>query len=250
MLDLSSLSNLPTTTGAAPWPGHEYAKGWGVFGLPFDSGHVLALRAFAESDFGPYRSIWHRDPGGDWSIYVDGPRLDAACPRYYGPACSRTAHARIEVTWTGKASLRVTMNTPALDWTLTARSTPILDVLNVLSGAMPLATWRPPLLVHARERMAQALGMGKLKMAGVMPSGHNGKLMPERMYLVDESRATLDGIDLGTPVRLKDNPTIGGVALPARGVLAIGQSTWEILDPVEHDRTQRQISGSTSPEGP
>lgn len=67
--------------------------------------------------------------------------------------------------------------------------------------------------------------MGKLKMAGVMPSGHNGKLMPERMYLVDESRVTLDGIDLGTAVRLKDNPTIGGVALPARGVLAIGQST-------------------------
>lgn len=249
MLDLSSLSKTATATGTAPWPGHEYAKGWGVFGLPFDSGHVLAMRVFAESDFGPYRTIWHRDPAGNWSIYVDGPRLDTACPRYYGPACSHTAHARIDVTWTGKTSLHITMDTPELDWTLTARSTRLLDVLNVLSGAMPLASWKPQSLVRARELMAQALGMGKLKMAGVMPSGHHGKLMPERMYYVDDSHATLDGADLGIPVRLAQNPTIGGVALPARGVLAVGQSTWEILDPAEHERTLQQVNGPTSPEG-
>lgn len=247
MLDLSSLADLRTGTGTAPWPGHEYAKGWGVFGLPFDSGHVLALRVFPESDFGPYRTVWHRTPGGEWSIYVDGPRLDTACPRYYGAACSHTAHARIEVTWTGKTSFHLTMDTPSLDWTLTARSTPVLDVLNVVSPAMPLATWRPAVLVHARERLAAALGMGKVKMEGVMPSGHHGKLMPARMYFVDDSRAVLDGTDLGTPVRLKDNPMIGDIALPARGVLAIGQATWEITDQAEHDRTRREVSGSASP---
>lgn len=65
----------------APWPGHEYARGWGIFALPFDSGHVLALRVFAQSSFGPYRSVWHRDPEGRWSIYADAPRPDIACPR-------------------------------------------------------------------------------------------------------------------------------------------------------------------------
>lgn len=50
--------------GEAPWLGHEYVRGWGVFGLPFDSGHVLALRVFPQSSFGPYRTLWHRDPGG------------------------------------------------------------------------------------------------------------------------------------------------------------------------------------------
>ncbi|MDX8032613.1 hypothetical protein SK803_20555 [Lentzea sp. BCCO 10_0856] len=248
MLDLSSLSDLPVTTGTAPWPGHEYAKGWGVFGLPFDSGHVLALRVFPQSDFGPYRTVWHRDPDGNWTIYVDGPRIDTACPRYYGAACTHTGRAHIDVTWTGKTSARITMDSPALDWTLTAHSTRLLDVINVLSSAMPLATWRPRPLVRARELMAQALGMGHLKMAGVMPSGHNGKLMPERMYFVDDSHATFAGTDLGTPVRLKDNPMIGGVPLPARGVLAVGQATWEILDSEEHDRTLREVSGPTSPE--
>jgi hypothetical protein len=63
MLDLASrLSDLPERRGFAPWPHHEYVKGWGVFGLPFDSGHVLALRVFPENDFGPYKSLWRCDP--------------------------------------------------------------------------------------------------------------------------------------------------------------------------------------------
>jgi hypothetical protein len=95
----AQLSDLPVVPGHAPWPGHEYVRGWGIFGLPFDSGHVLALRVFPENDFGPYRTVWHRDPGGRWSIYVDGPRLDAACPRYYGAA--QLAEAR---SWYTKAA--------------------------------------------------------------------------------------------------------------------------------------------------
>jgi hypothetical protein len=188
MLDLSSkLSDLPVVRGSAPWPDHEHVKGWGVFGLPFDSGHVLALRVFPEYDFAPYRTLWHRDPNGSWSIHVDGPRLDTACPRSY-------------------------------------------------------ATWRPRSLVRARERMAHGLGMGHLEMSGVMPSGHAGTLMPQQMYFVDDSRATLGGVDLGRPVHLNDNPMIGGVALPARGILAIGQGVWEILDHTEYERTRSETA--------
>jgi len=44
LLDLASrLRDLPSRRGDPPWPGHEYIEGWGVFGLPFESGHVLAL---------------------------------------------------------------------------------------------------------------------------------------------------------------------------------------------------------------
>ena len=68
--------------GEAPWPGHEYVRGWGVIGLPFDSGHVLVLRVFPQSSFGPYRTLWHRDPGGRWSIYADAQDVACACPRY------------------------------------------------------------------------------------------------------------------------------------------------------------------------
>lgn len=241
MLDLpSKLSDLPQLRGRAPWPNHEYVKGWGVFGLPFDSGHVLALRVFPENDFGPYRTLWHRDPAGSWSIHVDGPRLDTACPRYYGAACAYTGHASIELAWTDRATLRVTMDTPALDWTLTARTTRLLDLLNTLSAALPASTWRPRSLVRARERFAGALGMGHLNLSGVMPSGHHGTLMPQRMYFIDDSLASLDGVDLARPTQLPVNPTIGDVPLPARGVLAIGQGVWEINDRSEYERTRSE----------
>jgi hypothetical protein len=250
MLDLSSrLSNLPAIRGHAPWPNQEYVKGWGVFGLPFDSGHVLALRVFPENDFGPYRTIWHRDPDGNWAIYVDGPRLDTACPRYYGVACKRTGYAHIDLTWTGPATLRVTMDNPALEWTLTARSTRFLDLLNAVSAALPPATWRPRSLVRARERMAKSLGMGNIEMTGVMPSGHTGTLMPKQMYFIDESRAVLAGVDLGRPIHLKINPKIGEVPLPARGMLAIGEAVWDILDPVEYARTRSETSATGTDNG-
>lgn len=80
--------NLARETGAieplarpSPLPGYEYVRGRGVYALPFDTGHVLALRVFPENDVAPYHTIWHRDPGGDWAIYAHSPRLDIACPR-------------------------------------------------------------------------------------------------------------------------------------------------------------------------
>lgn len=55
--------------------------------------------------------------------------------------------------------------------------------------------------------------MGAIRMSGVMPSGHDGISMPERMYFIDDATATLDGIDLGTPARAVTTPDLGGVTL-------------------------------------
>jgi hypothetical protein len=243
MLDLHlDLGAAPGTRGQAPWPGHEYVKGWGVFGQPFATGHVLALRVVRENDFGSYRTLWHRDPEGAWSIYVDGPRLDTACPRYYGAACNYTGFGRLDLEWLGPATLRVRLDALDLDWVLTAVQTPLLRILNVVNDAVPLSAWRHPAMLHARERMARTLGMGGLRLRGVMPSGHVGTLMPQRMYLINDTAATLNGMDLGPPARLRDNPTIGDFPLPARGVLAVGQGVWEILDPREYDLTRAETS--------
>jgi len=93
--------------------------------------------------------------------------------------------------------------------------------------------------------MARALGIGRLQMTGMMPSGHTGRLMPKQMRLVDQAHATLDGVELGRPVQLRDNPRIGDVALPARGVPAIDQGVWEVLDQVEYELTRSETGGSS-----
>jgi hypothetical protein len=243
-LDLrAKLSDFPAGRERWPWPGYEYVRGWGVFGLPFDSGHVLALRVFPKNDFAPYRTLRHRTPDGQWSIYVDGARLDTACPRSYGSACTRTGFARLNLEWTGPDSLCVSMDEPRLKWTLTASETPMLRVLNAASAKMPLWSWRASLLVRMREVLAKRfLHMGDIRMAGTMPSGHDGILMPERMYFIEESTAELGGVDLGRPARAVSLPRIGDVALPARGVLAIGQTPWRIRDAAEYERTRTETA--------
>jgi hypothetical protein len=105
-----------------------------------------------------------------------------------------------------------------------------------------MASWRPPSLVRARERMARRLGMGDVQLNGVMPSGHTGRLRPEQMFFIDEARATLSGRDLGRPVRLPSNPTIGQFRLPSRGVLVQGGAVWDVLDPVEYERTRAETT--------
>lgn len=233
-------SSIVAERGEARWPGYEYVRGWGIFGLPFDSGHVLALRVFPQNPFAPYATVWHRDPAGSWSIYVDGPRLDIACPRYYAPACDHIAHAKIQLTWTGPSTLHVRLDNPRLDWTVTASQSRTLKMLNATGATMPLWTWKPASMLKMREALARGLGMGRLELAGEMPSGHQGILMPHRMFHINDAHAVLDGTELGNPTRLTENPDLGGVPLPARGVLAIGEAMWRITDPDEYARTRAE----------
>jgi hypothetical protein len=94
---------------------------------------------------------------------------------------------------------------------------------------------------RARDLIARhVLEMGDIRMSGTMPSGHDGILMPERMYFIDDTTAALNDEDLGHPSRVNPNPQIGQVSLPARGVLAVGQATWRIRDTNEYARTRAE----------
>ncbi len=74
-------------------------SGYAIFGLPFSSGHVLALRCFAASSLGAaYTSVWHRDPKGRWNFHQNvSPEL--ACPRYFGAAITQNTTSPIRIDW-------------------------------------------------------------------------------------------------------------------------------------------------------
>jgi hypothetical protein len=236
------LQALPIRVGPSPWPGWEHVRGYGVFAMPLASGHVLALRKFPQGDFAPFATVWHRTPTGDWSIFYDAPRPDVACPRHFGPAARRVAPVRIAVTWTGPMALRVDMDDPPLLWTLALRATPLLRVVNMAFARMSLASWRSPRVRHLREWLAgRLLGMGDIALAGTMPSGHYGLLMPSRIYFIEQSRVILAGVDLGEPTSVERNPTIGGVPLSARPIFAVGQAFWIIKDEEEYRRTVDEV---------
>lgn len=229
-------------TVTSPWPDHEHVRGYAVLELPFSSGHLLGLRVWPQTDFTPWVSVWHRTPGGAWSMYNDGPSIETTCPRYWRPTLERAELADVDVTWTGPNELRVEMAEPELEWTMSMTAPLTLRGLNAVSAALPLWTWKPAPLRHLRERVANhLLGMGDVRLSFTSPSGHQAVLMPEELFFVDESTAVLEGEQLGDPVHLKENPTIGGVPTPARPVFAFGQAHMRITDPEEYRRIRERL---------
>ncbi len=222
----------------SPLPGFEYLAGYGVFAAPFDSGNVLALRVFPVNDFAPYRTIWHRTPEGVWSIYVDSPRLEIACPRYYGAAAQWTGPARISLKWIGPMQLSIEMDDPGLQWIISMTTSPLVRLMNAISLSIPEPLWRAPMMLRAFERIGSRLfDLGDVSLSGKAPNGQFSIMMPRRMFPITAATAHLGGEDLGKPIRSKENPAIGALRLPARPVFAIGQGYFKIQDLEEYRRT-------------
>ena len=230
-------------TATSPWPNHEHVRGYAALELPFSSGHPLGLRVWPETDFTPWASVWHRTPGGEWSIFNDGPSLETTCPRYWEPALERAELASIDLTWSGPNELHVAMDEPSLDWTMSMEASSLLRALNALSASMPLRSWRPAPLLWLRERLAKhLLGMGDVRFSFTSASGHEVTIMPQEVYYVDDSEAVLGGIDLGEPVRLEENPAISGVPTPTRPVFVFGQAHMRIRDEAEYRRARERAA--------
>ena len=92
---------------ALPSGDGERFSGYGVMGLPFASGHYLALRRFPASSIGPaYSSVWWREPGGAWVIFSDAP-AELSCARYVGNAVDAAHVRQIQLVWRTPRSLSV-----------------------------------------------------------------------------------------------------------------------------------------------
>ncbi|MFC7250525.1 hypothetical protein ACFQJ5_11840 [Halomicroarcula sp. GCM10025324] len=227
----------------SPMQGYEHVRGFGIYALPFDSGHVLALRVFPENDFAPYTTVWHRTPDGRWSIYVDGPSHNTACPRYYGTAADYVQTATITLDWTGPMELQVRMDDPELRLTIRMDAPLTATILNAIGARLPATIWRIPGVASVFARVADTVfDIGDVTLIGTAPNGQRAILMPRQMYPIESAVAMLDGDDLGEPITSKTNPTMGDVAFPARPMLAIGEAYFEILDQSEHDETFMELN--------
>ncbi|MDQ0665483.1 hypothetical protein QFZ35_003981 [Arthrobacter ulcerisalmonis] len=80
--------------------GDEQFPGYGVMGLSFSSGHVLAMRRFPVTSLGPgYASVLLRRPSGSWTIYADA-APDVSCVRYVGAALNIGAASTADTAFT------------------------------------------------------------------------------------------------------------------------------------------------------
>ena len=111
----------------------ERFTGYGVMGMPFASGHYLALRDFVATSVGPaYRAIWHRDPQGRWTIHTTGaPEL--TCPRYFGSVTATAQVPSISVSWRDDHTLDVTLG-DELSWRIELEATPATRMMTTMGG--------------------------------------------------------------------------------------------------------------------
>jgi hypothetical protein len=99
-----------------PAGAEERFNGYGVMGLPFTSGHILALRRFPVSSVGPgYTSAWHRTPTGEWVFYATA-SPPVSCPRFFGVLASDSIQTEISVTWSAPFRFRVSVPAVSLEW--------------------------------------------------------------------------------------------------------------------------------------
>lgn len=213
----------------------ERFSGWGIFGLPFISGHILALRRFPASSVGPaYASVWHRDEHGRWTMYTDvEPML--ACPRYFGSAVAEAIVTPIDLTWTGPRALSITTGDGDISWDVTLAPTPATRTLNAIGGVIPGPLWsKKPVLSMIGGTAGLALRAGRIGLHGNVPNGQTFVANPLLIWSIPSTRAVVRGAQLGPAGPLREQARLADFWLPQRGLFVIGKSAYETFDPARH----------------
>jgi hypothetical protein len=227
-------------------PGHldaqrERFRGYGVMGLPFESGHVLGLRRFPVSSIGPgYTSIWHRSPDGRWSFWSTA-APEVSCARYTGEISDDSRQAAIRLAWPEPYRLTIAAEEPGLSWEVTLAATPASRVLSSLAQRLPGQFLASERVLRVLGPVAGTLlGTGRLGLTGRMPNRQTFHLVPSHVWMVTASRARLRATDLGEPAPLPEQATIGDFRIPQKGLLAVGVLDADPLSLARHStRTAR-----------
>lgn len=221
----------------------ERFVGFGIMGLPFANGHYLAMRQIPATTFAPpYVSVWHRDPSCNWTFYATTPGQQS-CARYFGSATPNDAvQCDIDVTWTESSSLTIEIP-DVLHWTVDLQSTRATRLMSKISGRLSESAWTNPVMLHRLGRVARrTLDVGEVRLTGRAPNGQCYTMAPKQVWLVADSRAVLNGRDLGPTGPLMRQARLGDFRMPQRGIGMVGSGHFETFDPNRHRTAERDVA--------
>jgi len=204
-------------------------------GLPFRSGDVLATRRFPASSIGPgYTSVWHRNPGGEWTFYADVPP-EIACTRFFGSAVARAVVCPLVLEWTGEDQLHVEVPEAGLSCDIVVGPTLASRAMNLMAASFPEWAWRSPRMLGLTAMMAgPMLRAGKLSMAGIASNRQSFITNPRKIWMVKSALLRVGERETGQPGPVTPQAQLGGFLIPQRGILAIGNAAFDALDPARH----------------
>lgn len=222
----ATLAAAAETQDEPPARDHEETfSGYGIMGVPFASGHVLAMRRFPASSVGPsYTSIWRRNPDGNWVFWQDQPDT-MACPRYFSAALAETRHVPIQLGWPSESTLRLAVPDQDFEWTATMASSPVTRLLNTAASLIPERGWRTHGVLSLMGSVAgTTLRAGKVDLYGSVPNGQQFIANPRTIWVVVETTARLGGLDFGPMGPLVEQTRLGDFWIPQRGIFAMGRA--------------------------
>jgi hypothetical protein len=225
------IQNIEKNSSLPAGNGDRFA-GYAVIGLPFRSGHVLALRRFPVSSLGPgYTSIWHRDPAEKWTFYSSA-APEQSCSRYFGSQVEENVHSQVRIEWVGPNEFRVVAEgSRPLTWEIKVTQTVATRPMNAAARLIPEAWWQKRFMLRVMGFAARfLLGTGKLNLAGRTPNGQEFIANPQQFWLVQSSRAVLNGMDIGPVGALPTQARLNDFLIPQRGIFAIARAFLEKTD--------------------
>jgi len=179
----------------------------------------------------PYTTVWHRDPGGLWTLYGDV-EPDRACPRYFGEALQRVVEEDVELGWEGDLEVSVRVPEVRLQWGIRLRGDALTVGLSAGGRILPGALWERERVLGMLGRLGgRILGEGNLALTGTSPNGQRFWMAPRVLWRVGASAALLDGQDLGDVAPRPDQLRLGDLRIPKRGILAFGEAGFEPVAP-------------------
>jgi hypothetical protein len=221
---IATINNIERN-GKLPKGTEERFNGFGIMGITFDSGHILALRRFPQSSVGDaYTSVWHRTPYGYWTFYADI-KPEHSCSRFFGRDINRTVISPISIEVSDSNKMCIQIKEHRLNWEFNIESNLKTKLMNAISLFIPEFMWRSKVFLSILGKVASlTFKLGNINLYGIAPNGQSFIANPYRLWEVKNTKATINSISLGSVKELKPQAMLGDFKIPQQPLFVLGKA--------------------------
>jgi hypothetical protein len=222
---ISSIIKNVENNGILPIGNEERFNGFGVMGVTFESGHVLALRRFSQSSVGnAYTSVWHRTPYGYWTFYADI-KPEQSCSRFFGKGINKAVVTPINISVQEDNKICICIDEHRLKWEFVIASSLKVNLMNTMSLFIPDTLWKNKTFLSVLAKVASiTFHLGNINLFGTSPNGQQFIANPYRLWQVNKTKATINGMTLGNVKPLEKQAMLGDFRIPQQPLFVLGKA--------------------------